>query len=89
LKTIPATFAIIVATVLGYHYGQRPTDAAERHAMAEASELNNDVKQNIETISSDQQRAHALKGHYGDLIDRIDRFPRDEVKGRFKSLKNK
>jgi uncharacterized membrane protein YgaE (UPF0421/DUF939 family) len=32
LKTITATFGIIVAAVVGYYFGQRPAEAAEQRA---------------------------------------------------------
>jgi len=42
LKTITATFGLIVATVVGYYFGQRPVEAAQQHALqanAKASEI--------------------------------------------------
>jgi preprotein translocase subunit YajC len=38
LKTITATFGLIVATVVGYYFGQRPAEAAQQRAEQATSE---------------------------------------------------
>jgi Na+/glutamate symporter len=79
LKTVTATFGIIVAAVVGYYFGQRPAEAAEMHAREAAdqtveykSTLDSEIKGNIEHINSEQERDRQLRDSYRDMIKKID-----------------
>jgi hypothetical protein len=68
LKTVTATFGIIVAAVVGYYFGQRPTEAADeraREATGQAAELktalDDERANNVELIKSDLDKEQQRK----------------------------
>lgn len=69
LKTVTATFGVIVAAVVGYYFGQRPTEAAEQRAQdAKKKEqeskavLTQAIVKNVANITAGQGAYNQLLG---------------------------
>jgi hypothetical protein len=81
LKTITATFGIIVATVVGYYFGQRPAEAAQQHAREATSQnvetktkLDSDVKEDIQLIGVSQERYRKQNEDDKHMVETIDKL---------------
>jgi Na+/glutamate symporter len=61
VKTITATFGVVVASVVGYYFGQKPAEAAQLRAEEARNTLKSDDKNTVEEIEKVKDRVTKLK----------------------------
>jgi hypothetical protein len=78
LKTITATFGVIVAAVVGYYFGQRPLEAAEQRAQVAAGQkaesdtkLGTETKRDVIRIDSDIAKRRQQKGEHTMMLELV------------------
>jgi hypothetical protein len=78
MKTITATFGVIVAAVVGYYFGQRPSEAADQRAqeavgqkVQSETKLNTETKLDVEHLESDITKHRQHRGVDNNMSDQL------------------
>jgi len=77
VKTITATFGVIVASVVGYYFGQKPVESAQLRAQEAESKSEQSKAKLKETVGKNITEITSGEDYYKQFSDFMERIKKD------------